>query len=238
MDINNFFDIEKFSQKEIFENIHEIWLALVNIEGYLKKLNCFEIRSKVPSTCHLENRELIYIGENTIIEPYSYIKGPCHIGDNSQIRHSAYIRGNVITGDNCIIGHATEIKNSILFNNVNAAHFAYIGDSILGNNVNLGAGVKCANFRLDKKMITFYLDGKLVNTNLEKLGAIIGDNTQIGCNSVLNPATFLEKNVKCFPNTTIGGWVLKNSKIFKSNKMSLKKITIDNSNEPVAKIKK
>lgn len=239
MDINNFFDIENFSQKDIFKNIDELWIALLNIENYLKKRTLFERRSKVPSNCHIENPELVFIGENTIIEPYTYIKGPCFIGKNCQIRHSAYLRGNVITGDNCIIGHSTEIKNSILLNNVNAAHFAYIGDSIIGNNVNLGAGVKCANFRLDKKKISFYLDGKKINTNLEKLGAIIGDNTQIGCNSVLNPASFLEKNVKCLPNTTISGWVFKNSKIFKSNKTSLKNVIIkDYANKLDVKIKK
>ena len=88
----------------------------------------------------------------------------------------------------------SEIKNSILLNNAKAAHFAYIGDSILGNNVNIGAGVKCANFKLKRSSIVLYIDGKAIDTGLMKLGSIIGDNSQIGCNSVANPGTIIGKN--------------------------------------------
>ncbi len=214
-DINNFFDLSFFSHKNLFKNVLKIWSPLKNLNTYLKMIflkgNSLDKSIRIPSTCYIENPPLVSIGENTIIEPYVYIKGPCIIGKNSEIRQGAYIRENVITGKNCIIGHSTEIKNSILLDDVSASHFAYIGDSIVGNRVNIGAGVKFANFRLDKNQISFYVKSKKINTNLDKLGAIVGDDTQIGCNTVLNPATFLEKNIKCMPSLNIGGYIEKNS---------------------------
>jgi len=222
-EIKDFFEIDKFSYKELFYDIEDVWQALINLKKVFKEKPSAKIKTKIPSTCHLEKPELIFIDENTLIEPNTFIRGPCIIGKNSEIRHGAYIRGNVIAGDNCIIGHATEIKNSILLNNVHAAHFAYIGDSILGNNVNLGAGVRCANFRIDKKDISFLFDGKKINTNLNKLGAIIGDNSQIGCNTVLNPATFIEKQVACYANLTLSGYFEKNSIVKQANRTFIKK---------------
>ncbi|NGX51851.1 MAG: Bifunctional protein GlmU [Candidatus Anoxychlamydiales bacterium] len=227
LDIENFFELESFFHKKIFDNFQHLWTPLEILKAYLKNalLNCKNKNIQIPSTCYIENPDLVFIGENTLIEPYVYIKGPCIIGENSQIRQGAYIRENVITGKNTIIGHATEIKNSILLDDVSAAHFAYIGDSIIGNRVNIGAGVKLANFRLDKKLISFYLNSEKIKTNLNKLGSIIGDDTQIGCNTVLNPATFLEKNIKCMPSLNIGGHISKNTIIKNESSFSVKKIT-------------
>lgn len=227
LNYNKFFNIENFSHKKVFDENLLVWNILNNIEIYFKNLKSLKNNlNLIPTHCHIENSKHIYIGENTTIESYSYIKGPCIIGRNSQIRHGAYIRGNVITGQNCIIGHSTEVKNSILLNNVKASHFAYIGDSIVGNNVNIGAGVKLANFRLDKKNISFYLNGERIKTSLNKFGSIIADNCQIGCNSVLNPATFLEKNIICYANVNLGGYFEENSIIKSSNKILIKKRNI------------
>jgi NDP-sugar pyrophosphorylase family protein len=220
--IENFFEIELYEHKKLFTNIKNIWEALNNIKEYFKDKKCKCIRVKIPSNCYLQNSETIFIEENTIIEPNTFIKGPCYIGKNCQIRHGAYIRGNVIAGDNCVIGHCTEVKNSILLDNVQAAHFAYIGDSIVGNNVNLGAGVKCANFRLDKKIVNFFFKNIKIQTNLRKFGAIIGDNSQIGCNTVLNPATFFEKDVICYSNLNVRGYHLSNT-IIKQTKKNVSK---------------
>ncbi|NGX64079.1 MAG: Bifunctional protein GlmU [Candidatus Anoxychlamydiales bacterium] len=222
-ELNDFFEFFTFSHKKIFFVIKNIWDALSNIEKYLEKFKFKKSDIKIPANCFIDNPDKVFIGKNTTIEPNTYIKGPCIIGENCQIRANAYIRENVITGNGCIIGHATEIKNSILLNDASAAHFAYIGDSIIGNRVNIGAGVKLANFRLDKKNIRFYMDGKKIDTNLNKLGSIIADDCQIGCNSVLNPATFLKKNVKCLPSLNIGGYFLKNSLITKSTPFINKK---------------
>ncbi|MFA6119618.1 MAG: UDP-N-acetylglucosamine diphosphorylase [Parachlamydiales bacterium] len=217
-DIKKFFNTEKYLHKNIFENVENLRDLFLKLNEYFYNFKFTKIKSKIPSSCYLENEEKIFLGENCIIEPNTYIKGPCIIGKNAQIRHGAYIRGNVLAGDNCVIGHATEIKNSILLDNVKAAHFAYVGDSIIGNNVNVGAGVKFANFRLDQNEISFMFESKKIYTGLNKLGAIIGDDCQIGCNSVLNPATFFEKSVICYPCLNIGGYFEKESIIKQSQK--------------------
>ena len=184
-----------------------MWQALSNIESYLASLQLGLIESPFLEGVFLENPELISIGSGTVVEPGAYIRGPCFIGKNCQIRHGAYIRGNVLVGDGCVIGHATEIKHSILLNRAKAAHFAFVGDSILGNDVNLGAGVKCANLRLDGKPIEVRYQENSIATGLRKFGAIIGDSCQIGCNVVMNPGTLFGKGSNCFPCLTVGGFV-------------------------------
>ncbi len=218
-----FFDLKNFEHEKLFEDFEYIWTPLLNLKKYLNSFNFSKQNIKLPPTSIIENPEQVFIGENTSIEPGVYIKGPCIIGRNCSIRHGSYIRGNVIIGDNCIIGHATEIKHSILLNNSNAAHFAYVGDSIFGNNVNLGAGVKCANFKLNKQNIKVFFENKILKTEMNKLGAIIGDNVQIGCNSVLNPGTIIEKDAICYPCVNVKGHILKKS-IIKNSSKSFKNI--------------
>ncbi|MEE4262447.1 MAG: hypothetical protein V2I56_07120 [Desulfobacteraceae bacterium] len=145
----------------------------------------------------------IYIGRGSLIESGALIKGPTIIGNNVEIRQGAYIRGNCIIGDNCVVGHATEIKNSIMLNGSKAAHFAYVGDSILGNNVNLGAGTRLANIYLKNIKIIVMTKEKKYWTDLDKLGAILGDGTQTGCNSVCNPGTLVGKSSLIYPGVTV-----------------------------------
>jgi UDP-N-acetylglucosamine diphosphorylase / glucose-1-phosphate thymidylyltransferase / UDP-N-acetylgalactosamine diphosphorylase / glucosamine-1-phosphate N-acetyltransferase / galactosamine-1-phosphate N-acetyltransferase len=154
----------------------------------------------------------IKIDSGTILEPTAIIKGPTVIGKNNDIRQGSYIRGNVIVGNNCVIGHCTEIKNSILMNHVEAGHFNYIGDSILGSYINLGAGSRLANvqFRgLQEKIndtfndIEIFTENKLIATGLSKLGSVIGDNVEIGCNAVLSPGALIGKDNWIYPNCTV-----------------------------------
>jgi NDP-sugar pyrophosphorylase family protein len=157
--------------------------------------------------CFTKDGDCIFIGRGTTIAENAVIKGPAIIGPGCEIRPGAYLRENVILGNNCIIGNSTEIKNSVLFDNVQAPHFNYIGDSILGNYVHLGAGVILSNFRLDQQPVTVKdSKGGTVSTGRTKFGAIIGDNTEIGCNSVLNPGTILEKEVIVFPLSNVWGY--------------------------------
>jgi UDP-N-acetylglucosamine diphosphorylase / glucose-1-phosphate thymidylyltransferase / UDP-N-acetylgalactosamine diphosphorylase / glucosamine-1-phosphate N-acetyltransferase / galactosamine-1-phosphate N-acetyltransferase len=236
---NFFFDLERYENIELFNKNENIWNSLLNIKFFFEKKVFKAEKKKLPTNCFLENPEKIFIGENTIIEPNTYIKGPCFIGKNCQIRHGAYIRGNVITGDGCIIGHGTEIKNSILLNNVRASHFVYIGDSILGNDVNIGANATLANYRLDREEVSFSFQNNKINTGLKKFGSVIGDNTQIGCNTVLNPATFLGKNVICYACLNIGGYVFSNSIIKQAAKPLVKQLkSRDFKNELIASVKK
>ncbi len=145
----------------------------------------------------------IQIGKGVLIENGAMIKSPAIIGDNNEVRQGAYLRGYILSGKGCVLGHTTEIKHSIFLNDAKAGHFNYIGDSILGNNTNLGAGTKFANLRfLDGNIIILH-EGKSLNTERRKFGAILGDNTQTGCNSVTNPGTILGKNSFIMPNSTV-----------------------------------
>lgn len=214
MDLFNFFSLkEPFDA--FFSEEKPLWDCLVHLKTILSKMELGKIEIKIPPTVFLENKETISIGKGTLIEPGAFIKGPCVIGKNCVIRHGAYIRGGVLTGDDCVIGHATEVKHSILFHGVKAAHFAYIGDSVLGSNVNLGAGVKCANYRLDKENIIIKNKDQKIRTDLKKLGCILGDNVQVGCNTVLSPGTLIGKNSQCYPSIHICGVFEKESKIKK-----------------------
>lgn len=151
----------------------------------------------------------IHIGMNTLLEPAAIIKSPCIIGGDCEIRHTAYLRGNVILGDHCVAGHATEIKNSLFMDGACAGHFAYVGDSVLGREVNLGAGTKLANleFRVrnqknsrKNRAIVIKYGQQLFTTGRNKLGAILGDYVETGCNSVLAPGAVVGCNSWIYPN--------------------------------------
>jgi acetyltransferase-like isoleucine patch superfamily enzyme len=133
----------------------------------------------------------IIIGPGTIVEPGALIKGPTVIGNDSEIRQGAYIRGDCLVGNKCIVGHTTEMKASIMLDGAKAPHFAYVGDSILGKGVNLGAGTRLANLKMIPGPITVTADRKRYDTGRRKLGAILGDRTETGCNSVTSPGTLL-----------------------------------------------
>lgn len=208
-----FFDLSRFSHKAIFENCGAVWQALDRIKDYLASYPLGKNEAEEQQFAYLVNPETISIGEGTIIEPGAYIRGPCIIGKNCHIRHGAYIRGEVIVGDHCVVGHTTELKGVIMLDHAHAAHFAYVGDSIIGNQVNLGAGVKCANLRLDGKPIVLHYKNERIATNRRKFGAIIGDHSQVGCNTVLNPGTIMAKRVLLFPCLSCHGIIEEGSVI-------------------------
>ena len=144
----------------------------------------------------------IQLGQGVLIESGALIKSPAVIGDYTEIRQGAYVRGYCLTGKRCVIGHATEVKHSIFLNDAKAGHFAYLGDSILGNDANLGAGTKFANLRFLPGNVQVRTDKGLLDTGLRKLGAILGDRVQTGCNSVTNPGTLIGPEGILMPNTT------------------------------------
>lgn len=185
---NIFFDLSSFGHKDLFQ-LESVWEVLSNISSFIKN----------------NSSQSVTLGEGTVVEEGALIKGPAIIGKNCFIAHGAYIRENVILGDNVKIGHATEVKNSIILNDTNISHFNYVGDSLVGGNVNFAGGAITANFRLDGANIIVKHDGEEFETGLAKFGAIIGDNSRIGVNSVLNPGTILSKNSKIFPLTSVVG---------------------------------
>jgi NDP-sugar pyrophosphorylase family protein len=147
--------------------------------------------------------EKIEIGKGVLIETGAMIKSPAIIGDCNEVRQGAYLRGHIISGRGCVLGHTTEIKHAIFLNDAKAGHFNYIGDSILGNNTNLGAGTKFANLRFLEGNIFVEIEEKQIDTGRRKFGAILGDNSQSGCNSVTNPGTILGKDSLIMPNATV-----------------------------------
>ena len=145
------------------------------------------------------------------IAPTAYLHGPLIIGEGTEVRHCAFIRGTAIVGKGCVVGNSTELKGSILFDGVQCPHYNYIGDSILGFKAHTGAGVITSNLKSDKSLVTVMFEGCRVDTNRKKFGAIIGDFTEVGCNSVLNPGTIVGRNTNVYPLSMVRGYVPQNS---------------------------
>lgn len=170
------------------------WIPLIKTA-----LSQFDFNAQVkfedfPQNFHLENPDKIWIHPTAILPPYGYIKGPCYIGPHTELRPGVLIRGNVIVGAHCVLGNSCEYKNALLMDSVQTAHFNYVGDSILANKVHLGAGVILANVRLDKKEVVAQIENERFSTHLSKLGALVGESVEIGCNSVLQPGCIVGKN--------------------------------------------
>lgn len=202
-----FFDLQGFAHRSLWKEGAPVWAALAVLSDYLKGRANGAIEAEIPQGAYLERPESISIGAGTVVEPGVYIKGPCILGKNCVVRHGAYLRGEVLCGDGCVIGHGVEVRRSIFLEGAKASHLAYVGDSILGNRVNLGAGVKCANLRLDRKEVLFSFEGKKFATGLEKFGAVLGDGVQIGCNCVLNPGSAVGKGSVSYPLLNLGGYI-------------------------------
>lgn len=213
----NFFDLEGFEFKAVFDGCEYVWDALKNVGRFaLEYITSIDgnsqIRGTVMEGAYIEDRDTVVIGEGTFVEPGAYIIGPAIIGRNCQIRNGAYIRGDVIVGNNCIVGHASELKNCIMLDTAQCPHFAYVGDSILGRKVNLGAGTKLSNvpvlsFRDEetgkRPTIKITINGKQYDTGLPKFGAVIGDGCQTGCNTVTNPGCLIGPNTLIYPNVSL-----------------------------------
>ncbi|MBI4664891.1 MAG: hypothetical protein HY751_00630 [Nitrospinae bacterium] len=185
---------------------------VTSLHGEVKETALSVIKSIVlPHPIHISSAGIL-IEEGVYLEYGAIIKAPCIIMKNTEIRQGAYLRGDVIIGEGCVVGHVSEVKNSIFMDHSHAGHFAYVGDSILGSHVNLGAGTKLANlqFRTRGEIETDALgvivirsgDG-LINTGLYKLGAVIGDYTEIGCNTVTSPGVCAQSDCWIYPNTTV-----------------------------------
>ena len=194
MKITDLFDLNHTILKDYLLNYTYPWEILKDLNNIILKIG-----KTLPKEEYKEISPNIWIHNTVELYPTTCIIPPVIIGENTEIRHSSFLRGNVIIGSNSVIGNSVEIKNSIIFDNVQIPHFNYVGDSILGYKTHLGAGVIISNQRLDKKEIII----NNINTNLKKLGALIGDNSEIGCNSVINPGTILNKNTKILPLSSI-----------------------------------
>lgn len=195
------FSPEDFPFPELITEAYYTWDILALIDKKLSTYVFSGIHGTVESGAFLKNIESIEIAEGAYVESGAYIVGPCIIGPQTEVRHGAYLRGGVITGTGCVIGHCTEVKNSYFGHYAKAGHFAYVGDSVLGAEVNLGAGVRCANFRLDGKNISVTCKEGKVDTQLRKVGAFLGTKVSIGCNTVINPGHCISAHTTIYPGT-------------------------------------
>ena len=167
---------------------------------------------------YVEISDGVYAHKSAKIAPTARIAPLCIIGANTEVRHGAFIRGSALIGDNCVVGNSTEIKNSILFDCVQSPHFNYIGDSILGYRAHTGAGVILSNLKSDKTSVSINLGGEKFYTGLKKLGSVLGDCTEVGCNSVLNPGTLTGRGVRIYPLSCVRGMVPSHS-IYKNERI-------------------
>lgn len=151
--------------------------------------------------------ENVWIHKTANVFPSAYIGAPCIIGANTEVRHCAFIRGSALVGENCVVGNSVELKNVILFDNVQTPHYNYVGDSILGYKSHMGAGSVTSNVKSDKTLVVIKNGDEIIETGLKKMGAMLGDCVEVGCNSVLNPGTVIGPHSNVYPTSAVRGVV-------------------------------
>ena len=216
--IKNLYNLEETIAKNLLQEVTYPWEALPKISEFI-----IELGEKLNPEIYELKGENIWIAKTAKVFPTAYIKGPVIIGENAEIRHCAFIRGNAIIGNNAVVGNSTELKNVILFNNVQVPHYNYVGDSILGYKAHMGAGSITSNVKSDKKLIIVKNGTEIIETGLKKFGAMIGDNVEVGCGSVLNPGTVIGTNTNIYPLSSVRGVIPANS-IYKKQNEIIEKI--------------
>lgn len=208
--ISNLYNLEETIAKKLFESVTYPWEVLPKINEFI-----IELGKKIDTNIYEGKLENVWIAKTAKVAPTAYINGPAIIGENAEIRHCAFIRGNVIIGNEAVVGNSTELKNVILFNKVQVPHYNYVGDSILGYKSHMGAGSITSNVKSDKKLVIVKNGNEQIETGLKKFGAMIGDNVEVGCGSVLNPGTVIGRNTNVYPLSSVRG-VIKENSIYKN----------------------
>lgn len=206
MKTEDLYDLQHTIAGKYLEQFRYPWDAL----GGIGELIC-ALGEQLSSDEFDNPAENVWIARDAKVFPTAYITGPCIIGHGTEVRHGAFIRGNALVGDNCVVGNSTELKNVILFDNVQVPHYNYLGDSILGYKAHMGAGSITSNVKSDKRNVVVK-DGQLcIDTERKKVGAMIGDGVEIGCNSVLNPGVVVGRNSNIYPLSSVRGVIPANS---------------------------
>lgn len=209
--IKYLYNLNETIAKDLLEKYEYPWEVLPNINDYI-----LELGKKLDNDSeYIKKDENIWIAKTAKVAPTAYIAGPAIIGKDSEIRHCAFIRGKVIVGEGAVVGNSTELKNVILFNKVQVPHYNYVGDSILGYKSHMGAGSITSNVKSDKKLVVIKDGDNKIETGLKKVGAMLGDEVEVGCGSVLNPGTIIGKNTNIYPLSSVRG-VIKEKRIYKN----------------------
>ena len=198
--IENLYNLDETIAKELLETVTYPWEALPKIADFI-----VELGNKLDPSIYEKKGENIWIAKSANVYPTAHITGPAIIGENAEIRHCAFIRGKAIVGNGAVVGNSTELKNVILFNKVQVPHYNYVGDSILGYKAHMGAGSITSNVKSDKKLVVVKNGKEQIETGLKKFGAMLGDEVEVGCNSVLNPGTVVGRNTNIYPLSCVRG---------------------------------
>lgn len=215
--IENLLNLEETIARELFHGKTYPWEVLPLIKEFILKTG--------PT---LDTREYdcvngdIWIAKSATVAPTASVNGPAIIGKDAEVRHCAFIRGNAIVGEGAVVGNSTELKNCVLFNKVQVPHYNYVGDSILGYKAHMGAGSICSNVKSDKKLVVVKGDKESIDTGIKKFGAMLGDNVEVGCGSVLNPGTVVGRDVNIYPLSSVRGCIPPHS-IYKNGSEVVKK---------------
>lgn len=200
--IKNLYNLKETIAKDLFDGLEYPWEALPKICAFI-----MELGNSLDPNEYDKVDEGVWIAKSAKVAKSAMINGPAIIGKDAQVRHCAFIRGNAIVGEGAVVGNSTELKNVVLFNKVQVPHYNYVGDSILGYKAHMGAGSITSNVKSDKKLVTIKVEEETIETGLKKFGAMLGDQVEIGCNSVLNPGTVVGRDCNIYPLSSVRGFV-------------------------------
>lgn len=198
--INDLLDLSKTIAAPLFEGKTYPWEVLDDIKSFI-----LELGNTLPEDEYEKRGEDVWVAKDAKVFPSAYIGGPCIIDHGAELRHCAFIRGSAIVGKNAVVGNSVELKNVVLFDSVQTPHYNYVGDSILGYKSHMGAGSITSNVKSDKTLVVIKDKDKQIETGRKKVGAILGDFVEIGCNSVLNPGTVLGRRASVYPTSCVRG---------------------------------
>lgn len=202
MTTTQLFTLSETIAAPLLQNTSRPWEALDRIAEFI-----LQTGPLLPPAEFSNPQPGVWVARTAQVAPSASITGPCIIEDDAEIRHCAFIRGSAIVGKGAVVGNSTELKNCILFNGVQVPHFNYVGDSILGFKAHLGAGAVTSNVKSDKTTVAVQTGAGRLDTGRKKLGALVGDYAEVGCNSVLNPGTILGRNTTVYPTSSVRGTV-------------------------------
>ena len=198
--IEELFDLNETIAAEYLRQFTYPWEALGGIREYIKELG-----PTLDPEIYEQRGETVWVAKSAKIYPSAYLGEYIIIGEETEVRHCAFLRGDAIVGNHCVVGNSAELKNVILFNNVETPHYNYVGDSILGFHAHMGAGSITSNIKADRKNIVIHSEEGKIETGRRKIGAILGDYVEVGCNAVLNPGTVVGKYAMIYPTTCARG---------------------------------